>query len=126
VQSPVIANLNLRWTETPTAQLSLINDYSFGAAQNAAFEPNVTHTTGQVQVTLTTGAEPATFSISCITTSANGARYTFAGQDFTAPAGTTTQTVTVSTNTAGPHGWTLTELTNVIWTFKSCTISSSS
>jgi hypothetical protein len=52
------------------------------------------------------------------------ARYTLAGQTVTAPTGDATASFTVSTEQAGPHTWTLTELNHVTGILNPATLTS--
>jgi hypothetical protein len=125
VQPPTIAKLNARYTQTANAELAIDNLHSFTAAAGATFYPALIPS-GNAQLTLTTAdANPHTYRISCQLRSSADARYSLAGQTVAAPAGDTTASFTVSTQQAGPHTWTLTELNQIIWTLKSCDITES-
>jgi hypothetical protein len=126
VQPPTIATLNSRYTQTATAELAMANFYSLTTAAGATFYPALTHSSGNAQLTLTTDANPHTYRVNCQLRSSADARYSLAGQTVTAPAGDTTASFTASTQQAGAHTWTLTELNQIIWTLKSCDITESS
>ena len=125
VQPPTIATLNARYTQTPIAELAMANAYSLGAAQGASFQPSLTNTTETAQFTLTTDANAHTYRINCHLHSAADARYSLDGQTVAASAGDTAVSFAVSTQQAGPHTWTLTELNQVTWVLKSCDINES-
>lgn len=121
-QPPTIATLNLRYTASGIAELSMDSVHAVGAADGATFRPTPTQP-GGARITLTTPAEPHTYRFDCHVRSTADAQYFLDDQTVYVPAGDATVSFKVWTHQAGPHSWSLVELNRITWTLHSCDIS---